>query len=146
MGLFNLEEQHHIMKMAQELYLEMKIPDMRYFILNTVQDLVQNEFFKPLEILQGMSIADIYLSDYSYYRTAVHKFKANEEGDIKQTYLEDLLAGDSIRKEAFKQLNFFPKNLMIHHDFNFDTLLNRGLQMNSLKSIKLIINYIFEER
>jgi hypothetical protein len=58
----------------------------------------------------------------------------------------NLLHQDNVRKEAFIKLNFFPKNMILHHDFNFDTHLNRGLQMNSLKSIKLLLNQILEER
>jgi hypothetical protein len=77
MGLFNLEEQNHIIRMAHELYLNMKIPDMRYCILNTFENLVDKVFFEPQETLKGMCPADIYLSDYQTFRLAINKYKPN---------------------------------------------------------------------
>jgi len=124
----------------------MKIPELSYLILNTFEDLRKKDFFKSQEILKGLSFSDIFLSDYPSFRGAIANFIPGKEGDINHTYLHDMLCGDNARKEAFKELNFFPKNMVIHYDFNFDTALNRGLEMNSLKSVNLLIKFIFEER
>lgn len=43
----------------------------------------------------------------------------------------DLLKGDSIRKEKFKIVDFYPKRLLINQDLNFNTTIYRGLKMHS---------------
>jgi len=92
-----------------------------------------------------MSISDICISDFNSFCKALVNYKPDEL-DIKQSIIEDLVNGDHARQQAFIELNFYPKNMIINHDFNFDTTLNRGLKLNSLKSVKYLLNYLFEHR
>ena len=46
---------------------------------------------------------------------------------------------------AFKDIGFYPKNLVIRHDFNFIGTISRGLRVNSMRSVKMIMEYILED-
>ena len=56
-----------------------------------------------------------------------------------------LIKGDELRREAFKEIKFYPKNQVIKFDFNFDTTISMGLRMQSIKSVVMLLNFIMEE-
>ena len=50
-----------------------------------------------------------------------------------------------MRIQAFKDIGFYPKNLIIRHDFNYVGTISRGLKMNSMRSVKIIMDFILED-
>ena len=63
------------MKGAQEIMIEMRRPDLEYILLNTFQNLKENDFFVSQEMLLGKSICDISLSDPRSVREALANYK-----------------------------------------------------------------------
>ena len=49
------------------------------------------------------------------------------------------------RKKSFKDIDFYPRKMMINFDFNFNTTIYRGLKMKSMQSIKYLLDYLFDE-
>jgi hypothetical protein len=52
--------------------------------------------------------------------------------------------GDQVRKDAFKDTEMFPIQQLLQIDFNFRGTIERSLEYNSFKALKLLINYFFE--
>lgn len=50
-----------------------------------------------------------------------------------------------MRKKAFKEIYFFPDNMKLNYDFNMESTIQRAIYLKSYKSIKLLLQYIFEE-
>ena len=50
-----------------------------------------------------------------------------------------------MRKKAFTEINQYPENLKINFDFNMESTISRAMHYKSYKSIKLLLQYIFEE-
>jgi len=70
--------------------------------------------------------------------------KVNKD-DIDLSILYNLVKGNPIRKQVFQDITFYPKNQVIQHDFNFDGTLYRGLKFKSIKSVKILLQYIFNK-
>ena len=132
------------MKGAQEIMIEMRRPDLEYILLNTFQNLKENDFFVSQEMLLGKSICDISLSDPRSVREALANYK-QDKSNINCSIVFELIKGDELRKEAFQEIKFYPKNQVIKYDFNFDTTINMGLRMQSIKSVTLLLNFIIDE-
>jgi len=47
--------------------------------------------------------------------------------------------------KAFKDIGFYQINLVIRHDFNFIGTISRGLEMGSMRSVKMIMEFILED-
>lgn len=95
-------------------------------------------------MLLGKSICDICLSDSRSVREALANYK-QERSNINCSIVFELVKGDELRKEAFKEIKFYPKNQVIKYDFNFDTTISMGLRMQSIKSVVILLNFIMEE-
>ena len=94
--------------------------------------------------MKGQSICDICLSEPVSIKYALKYYDADKQ-DIKNSVIYELAKGDFLRMNAFKAIGFFPKNLVIRFDFNFIGTLSRGLSMKSMRSVKLITEYILED-
>jgi len=73
------------------------------------------------------------------------KYYDEDKQDIKNSVIHELARGDFLRMNAFKAIGFYPKNLVIRFDFNFIGTLSRGLEMKSMRSVKLITEHILED-
>ena len=49
------------------------------------------------------------------------------------------------RAKSFKDIEFYPKQMMVNFDFNFNTTIYRGLKMKSNQSVKYLLDYLFDE-
>jgi len=88
--------------------LKMKIPDLAQLVLKSFDVGKQESFFQSQEILQGMSLCDIGLSDSEIIINALKKFKPGRYS-MHSSILEQVIAGDKLRKDAFIQAEFYPK-------------------------------------
>jgi hypothetical protein len=64
--------------------------------------------------------------------------------DLGLSVLERILEGDGTRKQALLELEVFPAYQILSHDFNMDTTLYRCLQLGAIKSLKYLIEFVFE--
>ena len=64
--------------------------------------------------------------------------------DLEKIVLQNILEGDQDRRKAFEDLGVFPTYQILAHDFNMDTTLYRALKMEAIKSLKNLVDYIFQ--
>lgn len=50
-----------------------------------------------------------------------------------------------MRKGIFKLMEWYPYNLFINYDFNFNTTIFRGLKQNNMQSVKYLLEYLFND-
>ena len=141
---FDQSESYIILRGATEIILRMRKPSLEYILMNTFESLKKNDFFSSQEILKGQSICDICLSEPVVIKFALKYYDADKQ-DIRNSVIHELTKGDRLRQTAFKNIGFYPKSLVIRFDFNFIGTLSRGLSMNSMRSVKLITEYILED-
>ena len=67
------------------------------------------------------------------------------KSDNEVTIIRKILRRDKVRQETFKKVGFVKDNLITTLDFNLKSTIERGIEMNSIKSVKLILNYIFKK-
>ena len=70
------------------------------------------------------------------------------ESGVKQcngSLIDQISIGDMVRKDIFKRVGFYKDILIISQDFNFDSTIRRGIKGNAIKSLILLIDYIFNE-
>ena len=80
----------------------------------------------------GKSLCDICLNTPKYIAQALKLWKPEDECMfIKKTSLYQLMAGDTIRSESLKDVQFYPKRTILNHDFNFYSTIYRALESNS---------------
>jgi hypothetical protein len=57
--------------------------------------------------------------------------------------IELLCRGDQVRKETFKELELYQNNQILQRDFNFVGTIERGIKLNAIKSLRLLLSHIF---
>lgn len=68
-----------------------------------------------------------------------------QESHIQKSIVAELLQGDRSRTKSFKDVDFYPRKMIVNFDFNFNTTIYRGLRMKSMQSIKYLLDYLFDE-
>lgn len=71
--------------------------------------------------------------------------KKEDIWSIEGAIVDDLTDGDQVRRQTFMQVGFYQKNMILSQDFNFKTSVERGLDQNAIKSVKMLIRQIFEK-
>lgn len=104
-------------------------------ILSSFGELLKSEFFQSQEMLQGKSLCDICLSDSELIKEAI-KSNKNQNTTLNASTIEDVIAGDKLRKETFVSTEFYPKQLIIQVDLNFVSTVERAIAYISYKSLK----------
>ena len=64
---------------------------------------------------------------------------------MENSIVQELAKGDKMRFEALRDIGFYPKNQVVKTDLNFTSTINRGLQLNALKSVDILLGSILEE-
>lgn len=59
--------------------------------------------------------------------------------------MAELLQNDKSRTKVFKEVDFYPRKMIVNFDFNFNTTVYRGLRMKSMQSIKYLLDFLFDE-
>ena len=59
--------------------------------------------------------------------------------------METICVGDPVRCETFREIEFFPTIKLFQFDFNFRGSIERALEINSVKSLKTLVDFFFEE-
>lgn len=59
--------------------------------------------------------------------------------------MSEILQNDKSRTKVFKDVDFYPKKMIVNFDFNFNTTVYRGLRMKSMQSIKYLLDFLFDE-
>ena len=75
----------------------------------------------------------------------MNKLDDDMETHIQKSVIEELLQGDNSRTKSFKDVEFYPKKMIVNFDFNFNTTIYRGLRMKSMQSIKYLLDFLFDE-
>ena len=88
--------------------LGMRTPDLEFLVLNDFEDIKDSDFFKMQEILFGKTIMDICLSDPEAIRESLHHFEKTND-NLKGTIIAMLTDGDEVRRDAFKDIEHYPK-------------------------------------
>ena len=114
---------------------------MRYLLMNTFDSLKEKDFFVLQEVLNGRSICDICLSDTKTIKEALRIYEPDSIR-IENTIIHEFSEEDRMRLEAMKDIGFYPKNLIINHDFNFIGTIFRGIEIKPKKSVRLLIHYL----
>jgi hypothetical protein len=63
-----------MLRSVQENIVEMRMPDLRYLLMNTFDSLKEKHFFVLQEVLNGRSICDICLSDTKTIKEALRTY------------------------------------------------------------------------
>ena len=63
---------------------------------------------------------------------------------MRGSIIDMLTTGDQLRRDTFKQIKMFPKLRLIQIDVNYRGTVERALQCSSFKSLKLLLDYFFE--
>ena len=86
--ILNIDESHLVLRDMLQTYLQMRRLDLKFILRNSYQDLVEHNFFTPLEILHGRSMFDISLTDHNRIKQALKNEHAIEPFNIKGTILD----------------------------------------------------------
>ena len=99
--IFERSEAYSILRDAQTLILGVRIPDLKFIVLNSFNVISQDYFFQSQELLQGKTIADLCLGDPKLVKEGLeHSYrKESIEGSI----VEILSAEDQVRKDTLKE-------------------------------------------
>ena len=65
---------------------------------------------------------------------------------MENSIVQELAKGDKMRFEALRDIGFYPKNQIVKTDLNYQSTINRGLQLNALKSVDILLGSILEEQ
>ena len=136
-----MQESYSMLRSVQENIVEMRRPDLRYLLMNTFDSLKEKHFFVLQEVLKGRSICDICLSDTKTIKEALRIYQPDSIR-IENTIIHEFSAEDRMRLEAMKDIGFYPKNLIINHDFNFIGTIFRGIEIKAKKSVRLLIHHL----
>ena len=121
----------------------MRTPDLEFLTLNDFEDIKRSDFFRTQEILFGKSVMDICLSDSDSVRDALNFFNHKNVYN-KGSIMEMITKGDQVRRDTFKDINFYPTQQLLQIDFNFRGTIERSQEYNSFKALKMLINFFFE--
>lgn len=88
-------------------------------------------------------MCDICLSDSELIKEAIKNNK-NQNALLQASTIEDIIAGDKLRKETFISIDFYPKSLIIQIDLNFVSTIERAIAYISYKSLKLMLEEILQ--
>ena len=97
-------------------------------------------------MLEGRSISDICINDYTLVSEAISKKLENTQEpvlDLKSA-LSYIIENDSYRKKMLEMINFVDQTLLIRHDLNMNGTIGRAFELNATKSIKVLLEYIIE--
>lgn len=123
----------------------MKTIDLAYIALNSFMMLKRKYFFQPQQLLEGKSICDICLNDPKAIEYGLKLFNKNAWPQDKLSELNDL-CGDQgqHRRKILSEMNIYPKFLLLNRDMNMVSTIRRGMEQHNKKSLKLILNTIFD--
>ena len=121
----------------------MRQPDLELMILQQFNDLLKSEFFQSQEILQGKSLCDICLSDSEQMKESI-KYSKGQTSTLNASTIEDIIAGDKLRKDTFVITEFYPKLLIIQVDLNFVSTVERAINYIAYKSLKLLLEEVLQ--
>ena len=68
-------------------------------------------------MLFGKSICEIAFQDPHFLKIALDNLVENS--NLELSLIEEVLKDNPIRKKIFEMINFYPKNQVIQHDFQF---------------------------
>ena len=131
-----------MLRRATDKLMSMRIPTLSYIMLKNFDDIKNEDFFQSQELLKGKSICEICINDPYSVTMAVEnweKFSKEQSGSI----IHSISSSDKVRKDIFKFVGFHKQILMLQQDFNFVSTIQRGLLQNSIKSLQVILKYIF---
>ena len=122
----------------------MRMCTLDFLVLNTFDDIKNNYFFQSQEILLGKTICDICLNDTPAVHNALRDRKEDNyscDGSIMDSLVKD----DQVRKQTFKDINFYPKTMIIHYDLNFMGTIEIAIKFKYFISLRMILDHIFDE-
>lgn len=63
---------------------------------------------------------------------------------IQLSHLESMFEGDGYRKKTMIDANIYPPSLILNHDLNLSSTIQKAIQLKAVKSLKLLIDMVFE--
>ena len=92
----------------------------------------------------GKTIADLCMSDTIATQDALDNWDTYNQSLDGGSIIDELSSNDVMRKNAFKDANFYPKSLILHQDLNCIGTIERAIKFNNFKSLKLLLEFLFE--
>ena len=135
---------HYVLGYLQGLLLREKTPDLGYMVLSDFNELKRTDFFRSQEYLHGQSIRDICLSDPNAIKVAL-ALPPGAIASLDGSLAVGISRGDQVRREAFRQLKFLAPALLISQDYNYVSTLERGLVLNAVLSVKILLRHVLQE-
>lgn len=88
-NIFDRSEALTCLAIVQDLMMRLRIPDLKYIVLNSFEDLKKKDFFQSQTILKGQSICDICITDQKSVRVATSKeIDSNENVILRGSVIE----------------------------------------------------------
>ena len=113
------QEAYYVLSKSCDHVMGMRIPDLKYIVMNNFEDLKKKDFFQCQEILDGKSLADICITDPYAVEQAIESWDDEKDLMSKSSVIDHILSGDVIRKKIFIKIGLYQKTHMIHQDMNF---------------------------
>ena len=63
---------------------------------------------------------------------------------MKGSIIDLLTSGDQVRRDTFKQIEMYPKLMLLQIDVNFRGTVERAIECNSFKALKMLFDFFFE--
>ena len=86
---------------------------------------------------------DVCLSDTQAIQEALKHF-VKDSDDLGGSLLDEITANDKSRKDSLKEINLYPKTMLLNLDYNHVGTIERAIQQKSFKSLNALVEYFFE--
>ena len=137
--IFDRYEAELLLAKAIQIILSARIPDLKFLILNTFEDISKQGFFQAQEILQFKSICDITLLESEAIENGLKDFNDSEDSNLNGSIFNVLTQNDPVRKMILTRINFAPKISIISKDLNFSSTIERAIRYKQFKSANMIL-------
>lgn len=121
----------------------MRRPNLLYLLRKDFTALLREDFFSTQQIMHGKSFQDICMSDSHLIHEGLHGMQPLEKFKITGTLIELIAERNAERLKILQQMNFMPvRQPVLSIDFNFNTQILRGIKLNTLNSVRYILEFI----
>jgi hypothetical protein len=106
---------------------------------------VNLSFFKKYEILNGLTLSDLYIKDPTVIKKAIARQEDTDIEKTNTTVIEDFFCNESEENlEIWKEINLFKGDsvLYINSDFYQENIISRAIQNFTTKTAWLIMEHV----
>ena len=143
-GNLDVTESQYILSTIQRKLFSMKTAKFTDYLLKEDFDqIMEEEFFSPQEVLDGRSLCDLCLNYPKEIRKKVTQ-SVDKFSQVKSTLLAEHCNENRELLEFYRHVGCSGDNLMINLDFNLVTTLRYAMDIDNNQTVKLLLQKVFE--